>query len=498
MTVTAGLGTNRDDEKTRSSRPRAPEGRLVDWSTAGVAAATGLVLAALSGRYGYHRDELYFVQAGRHLAWGYPDQPPLVPVLARGMTLLAPRSLVVLRLPSTLAAAMVVMLGGLTARELGARRSGQVFASVSTALCGFVLAVGHLLSTATFALLGCSLTIFLLVRVLQGGDQRLWLAAGLTTGVTLQANLFPGLVLATFALAVVTVGPRDILRTRWPWLAAVIAAAVAAPYLVWQARNGLPQLDIAHSIAAGGSTSSVSRPLLLPFEALQAGPGLVLLWLPGLVMILRYPRLRSLGFAFLLLQVALLATGGKTYYASGFFPLLLAAGAQPVLDRARISVPAAIAALSIPGVVFTLPVLPMRSAGVAVAVNPDVGETIGWHQFAHQVAAAYGRLPSGAGVLAQTYGEAGALDRFGGPLGLPRAHSGHNGYADWGMPAGRTTMLTVGVPEPLLRASCRGLQRAGTIENRVGIDNEEVGKQMFVCTPNAEWRTLWPRFRHLS
>ena len=55
-----------------------------------VAALTGVVLLLVAGRYGYHRDELYFLQAGRHLSWGYPDQPPVVPFVARTVSAVAP------------------------------------------------------------------------------------------------------------------------------------------------------------------------------------------------------------------------------------------------------------------------------------------------------------------------------------------------------------------------------------------------------------------------
>jgi Dolichyl-phosphate-mannose-protein mannosyltransferase len=157
-----------------------------------VAATLAAVLIAFSGRYGYHRDELYFLACGRYLAWGYPDQPPLVPLIARLMSDLAPAFLVVLRLPSALASAVLVLLTGLIARELGAGRTAQALAAVCVALAPLVTGAGHLLSTTTFGLPAWALVSWLILRLLRTGSSRLWLAVGAATGVgLLDSDLIP-------------------------------------------------------------------------------------------------------------------------------------------------------------------------------------------------------------------------------------------------------------------------------------------------------------------
>ena len=93
------------------------------------------------------------------------------------------------------------------------------------------------------------------------------------------------------------------------------------------------------------------------------------------------------------------------------------------------------------GATISLPLLPAEDAEPVIAVNDDVGETIGWPEFARIVADVHRGLPSPAEavILTRNYGEAGAIDRYGPDLDLPPAYSGHNAYGDWGRP--RTAAL---------------------------------------------------------
>ena len=108
-----------------------------------VAATVGSLLLSLRPRYGYHRDELYFLSAGRRLAWGHPDQPPLTALLARAADAIAPGSLVVFRLWSALAIAGVVLLSAMTCQELGGGRFAQVLTAVASGTGVYSLVVGH-------------------------------------------------------------------------------------------------------------------------------------------------------------------------------------------------------------------------------------------------------------------------------------------------------------------------------------------------------------------
>jgi 4-amino-4-deoxy-L-arabinose transferase-like glycosyltransferase len=498
-----------------SSRTMLPH--LASAPLAALAAGVAALLVAFSGRYGYHGDELYFLVAGRHLAWGYPDLPPLVPWLARALTYLAPGSLVVLRLPSALAAAATVALTGLTCRELGGGRAAQLLAAAAMAVSPLLLASAHLFGTTPFDLLFWTLLVYLVVRILRSGDDRLWLATGLVAGIgLLNKDLVAFLafgVLAGLALA----GPRRRLASPWLWEGALIAALLWAPYLAWQAQHGWPQLSVAHSIAAGRSGTSEPRWAFLPYRLILVSPYLAPVWIAGLVRLLRDSALRfcrALGWSWVVLAAVFMVAGGKPYYLGGLLPLLLAAGAPATLTwlargRARLRrglLAAAVALTALTAIVVTLPVIPVGDLHKTnvVSLNYDAGQTVGWPTYVSEIAAAYHGLPASeqasTAVLTTSYAEAGAVDRFGPALGLPQAYSGHDGFWYWGPPpASATTVVAVGFERATLERSFGSVRLARLLNDRLGVDNDNQGAPVWICRqPRGSWRALWPRFKYLG
>ena len=474
--------------------------------------AVAVVLAAAAGGYGYHRDELYFIAAGDHLAWGYPDQGPVVPLIARALEELAPGSLTVLRIPSALATGVLVLLTGLMARELAGGRRAEALAAACAAVGVVFLFTGHLLSTTTFDLLAWTALTFLVIRIVRTGHDRLWIPAGVLLGVALLNKPLPAFLAVGLLIGVAIAGPRRLLRSPWVWAGAGVALLVWLPWLVWQTDHDWPQIDVSSSIAEGGSTSSEPRWALLPFQFLLVSPFLAPVWIAGLVRLFRDPDLRDVRFlawTWAALAVIFLATGGKPYYLAGLFPVLLAAGApavEPWLDRGRrglrrAALGGALAASAVVSALISLPLLPEEELDAVIAMNGDVANTVGWPAFTRDVAEVRDGIPRGdrAVIFTRNYGEGGAVDRYGPDHNLPRAYSGHNGYAEWGTPpASRGPVIVVGNVD---RSWIDGRFRGCTIRKRIDADaeTEEDGRPIWACAgPTRPWRELWPDLRVLG
>ncbi|WP_327141664.1 glycosyltransferase family 39 protein [Nocardia sp. NBC_01327] len=473
-----------------------------------VATIFAAVLAGYSNRYGYHRDEMYFLAAGRRLDWGYPDQPPLVPLIARGMAAIDANSLILLRIPAIVAAVGIVLCAGWTARELGAGRVAQTLSAAAVASAALLMGAGHLLGTTVFDLAVWSAVTLLILRLLrEASDPRWWLPVGVLVGIGLQNKALAAIPVLVLAAALAAAGPRKIFATRYFPIAIGIAGLIVLPYLWWQACYGWPQWEMSRAIAGGSSGTSNSPIAFVLLQFGLIGPLLVPLWGFGLYWLWRRPRYRAFVITYAVLFAGYLVAGGKAYYLGGMYPLLLAAGStglEAKLANHRIrsaAVGFAVLLTAAVSAVLFLPVLPasaIRDSPV-LAINFDAGETIGWPAFVHQIAAARAHSAPDAEILTANYGEAAAIERFGGAYRLPTPHSGHNAYWWWGPPATGHPVLTVGIAEDQLRRLCSDPELLGHIDNGLGIHSAEQGKPIYLCRVlRISWDRAWPAVRHLG
>ena len=344
----------------------------------------------MSARYGFHRDELYFVVAGRNLDWGYVDQPPFAPLVARGSELLVGLSPTALRILPALAVGLVAILAGSMAGRFGGGKTAQVFAAATAGFCGVLLGEGHLLSTAVFDFALWTLGLWLLVRLLDGADPRLWLGLGLTIGLGLQNKHTIGFFAAAVLAALLLTSDRSLLRSWHPWAGVAIAAVIALPNIVWQAANGWPQFEMAEALRArsdGPLAFVLFQPALLSIAL--AVPAFAGLWW------LFKSRWRAIGIVYVILFLGFLATGGKAYYLAPMYSALLAAGAvwfEGLSERGRTVMGSTAAVGVVIGFFIALPLLPVDQSGT-LDLTGELGETVGWPELIDQVAVAVEMIP---------------------------------------------------------------------------------------------------------
>jgi 4-amino-4-deoxy-L-arabinose transferase-like glycosyltransferase len=460
---------------------------------------------AVADRYGWHRDELYYLAASRHPALGYVDFPPITPLLARLDQAIFPGSIPGLRLFTVVAGALVILVAALIARELGGNRMAQGLAGLAVLICPLYVGANILFQTVTFDQLVWAVVLLFFVRLLRGADPREWLLLGLVFGIGLETKYTViGLGIAIF-IALITTRARRQLATPWPWLGVGIAILLFLPNLYWQIGHGWD--SVAYTLEHRGNTDGpvfyVVQQLLL------VGPQLLPIVVMGVWWLWKDERFKAAAVTIIAVELFFLLVGGKAYYPAPIYPLAYAAGAiwfvQVVrwrwIRRAAVAVAVAITIVLLP---LGLPILPtqaMADSGIWKA-RKDFADMYGWPDLVRQVTTVYHNLPladrASAIILASNYGEAGALDFYG--RGLPPVVSAHLTYYYWA-PAhmAPATVIVVGYPRQFLATFFGDIQQAGTITNSYGLRNEEYGKAIWICrSPLVPLDRAWPRLKALD
>ena len=420
--------------------------------------------------WGYFRDEFYYIACGRHLAWGYVDHGPLVAIQARLAETLFGHSLAGLRALSALAGSARLFLTGLLAwslgdKPLGGRRPAQALAMFGVALAPQYLALDGFLSMNSVESLFWMPCLLALTLMIRGGSPRLWLLFGLSAGLGLLNKPSMTFFLIALLIALLFTPTRRLLATPWAAAGVALLLLIVLPNLLWQAHNHWPTWEFLENGRIQHKNKELAPIPFLITQILNLEPASLLIWLPGLIFLLRRTQFRFLGLTYLFFLAGMMALHAKDYYVVPIYPILFAAGGLAwetrYADRLRVqqnrvlAFPTAIATLAI----ITLATLPMSTpiltpaAWVAYAKathlfnagsnseKADSGQLpqfyadrFAWQEEVDQVEHIAQSLSpedrAKAVILCGNYGEAGALQFLG--HNLPPVISGHNNYFVWG------------------------------------------------------------------
>ncbi len=432
--------------------------------------------------YGYFRDEFYYIMCGRRLAWGYVDHGPLVAVQARLAETLFGHSLAGLRILSALGGAIRVFLTGILCWALGGRRPAQSLAMLLVLTAPIYLGIDGFLSMNSWESAFWIPCLLALVMLLREESERMdrrtlwWTAFGTSAGLGLLNKPSMAFFLAALGLALLITPQRRILFSRHAAWGIALMSLVVTPYLLWQVHHHWPTLEFLRNGRVQGKNLHLNPVAFIVNQIFVLGPWTALVWLPGLMHLLRRAGERWLGLTYLLFLALMITLGAKDYYVTPIYPILFAAGGiawqQRFSQRHRVQADRIIAfpaafAMALLLSAFLLPLsdpilrpaafLRYRAAShlpetetEAYRVKPPLpqfyADRFGWQEEADTVSRIVHQLSpedrAQVAVLCSNYGEAGALEFLG--HDMPTVISGHNTYWLWG-PRGASGQVLIDI-----------------------------------------------------
>jgi 4-amino-4-deoxy-L-arabinose transferase-like glycosyltransferase len=479
--------------------------------------------------YGLFGDELYFLAAGEHLAWGYVDMPPLTAVQAWLARSLFGESVFGIHLLPALLGAGLVLLTGLMVRELGGKRAAQALAGLAVLAASVYLYINSYLSMNSvepLVWLGCA---WVVVRMIKTGNTKLWLAFGTLAGLGLLNKHTMALFGAALVAGLLLTSARKLMWSKWFPLGGAVAFLIFLPNLLWMIQHSFPFFELLANIRADQRNVALSPLQFVLQQAILMNPLTLPMWLAGLGWFFAGERgkaYRALGWAYLIVLALLLVTDGRVYYLSPAYPMLFAGGAVAVegwAGRRRWGwlKPTYMTVLVVGGLIlapFWLPVLPpqtyIRYAKIVPLGQPAIetsptgslpqlfADRFGWPEQVEAVAKAYRALPpevqSKTAIWGNNYSQAGAVDFYGPALGLPKAISGHLNYWYWG-PRDYTgeSVLLLGEKLSDLKPIFAACQQVGTVSHPYAMPRQRF--PIYWCRGLKQpLRDAWPGFKNWS
>ncbi len=495
------------------------------WDRASLAVVVGLcVVKALVHlivvtRYGYHGDELYFIECGRHLAFGYVDHAPLIPWIARLADELG-GGLLTLRLPAIAAGTGTMVFAALLVRDWGGGWRAQLVALLCLLMAPAHLRLAAMLDIPVIEVFLCTATAYLVARSLSHGERRTWLLAGGMLGLAILAKHSSLLWGGALLIGILSSPERRVLASRWPWFGVAIAITLVVPNLVWQAENGFATFEFMRTLRDEILVEQ-GRGLFVAGQLLYFHPLALPVWAAGLVYAFTGEGRAARPFAviFIVMFLVLFVSGGKPYYLASAYPPVLAAGGIALERwlRAHMTAWRTLAvSLTVTGAalgLLTLPVLPLPTVDATIesllgwavppiALTHDLHGMYGWQEHAAAIDRVYRSLPSNergqASVLAGSYSQAAAVNVFRQET-TPRAVSGNMTYYLWGPDSPRgDVLIAYGLPLELLQRHYLTCTESARIDAPLARP-WDTDLPVYVCRePLGTVADLWPELRRFG
>jgi len=413
--------------------------------------------------FGFQRDELLHLALGDHLAWGYKEVPPFIALLAKISSIIFGGSVFATRIFSTIFAGLIIWFTGLITVELGGRKFAITLACLALIFSPAFAASEYLFQPVVFDQFWWVLTVYLIIKYINNSSVKYLYFIGVAIGIGMLTKYTMGFFAIALVGGLLLTKQRRLLVNKHLLFAILIALLIFLPNALWEYMHHFPVLT--HMQNLRSTQLDYIKPIDFVSQQLMVNGIALFLWLIGFFFLIFSFKLRKyqfLAFAYIIIFIFLLEMSGKNYYLFGAYPMLFAAGGfgfERWIKSGYTLRTLIIVLFTLPNLFLfpmLLPVLPFKQTlaffkysdehfpvfqfaviwnGAKHPTTQDYADMLGWDELAKKVADTYNSLTPEQQkqtiIIADNYGEAGALHHFGPQYKLPDVISLDSSFGLW-------------------------------------------------------------------
>lgn len=409
--------------------------------------------------YGMFRDEFYYLACANRLDFGYVDHSPFsIWILAIWKSLFGDSMFVIRIVPAIVTSTTLFVIGLFTIR-LGGNKTAIIISTIGFMLTPIFLGMNTIYSMNVFDFFFWISSAYIFLRIIQTNDNKLWLLLGVVIGFGLLNKTSMLWFSSGIAMGIFFTPIREVLKTKYPYIAAAIALLIFSQYIIWNINHDFAHLEFMRNAASRkyGGLNPIS---FILDQILILNPLSILVWLPGLVFYFfnrEGKQFRAIGFIWLTTFIILFINWhNKGEYIAAAYQILFAGGAVMIekwcLNRSWIkyAVGFSVILFGILLAPFARPLLsvdkfveyqnaiglkPPSNEGHETELPQFYSDMFGWEDLAKNVSDVYRLIPEdkkkNTVVYCSNYGKAGAIEYFSKKYLLPKVICTHNSYWYW-------------------------------------------------------------------